>query len=94
MFIYNLGVKIKAPTLEEISINEGFKTDYQVDEEFNNDGSLNVKWSDGSASTQKIVRTMVSGFDTSTEGEKEITISYRGQSIETKVNVTAPVEAE
>ena len=85
---------IKAPTVEEISINEGFKADYQVDEEFNNDGSLNVKWSDGSTSTQKIVRTMVSGFDSSTEGEKEITISYRGQSIKTKVNVTAPVEAE
>ena len=85
---------VKAPTVEEISINEGFKTDYQVDEGFNNDGSLNVKWSDGSTSTQKIVRTMVSGFDSSTEGEKEITISYRGQSIKTKVNVTAPVEAE
>ena len=85
---------IKAPTVEEISINEGFKADYQVDEEFNNDGSLNVKWSDGSTSTQKIVRTMVSGFDSSTEGEKEITISYRGQSIKTKVNVTAPIEAE
>ena len=85
---------IKAPTVEEISINEGFKADYQVDEEFNNDGSLNVKWSDGSTSTQKIVRTMVSGFDSSTEGQKEITISYRGQSIKTKVNVTAPVEAE
>ena len=85
---------IKAPTVEEISINEGFKADYQVDEEFNNDGSLNVKWSDGSTSTQKIVRTMVSGFDSSTEGEKEITISYRGQSIKTKVNVTTPVEAE
>ena len=85
---------IKAPTVEEISINEGFKADYQVDEEFNNNGSLNVKWSDGSTSTQKIVRTMVSGFDSSTEGEKEITISYRGQSIKTKVNVTAPVEAE
>ena len=85
---------IKAPTVEEISINEGFKADYQVDEEFNNGGSLNVKWSDGSTSTQKIVRTMVSGFDSSNEGEKEITISYRGQSIKTKINVTAPVEAE
>ncbi len=85
---------VKAPTVEEISINGGLKTDYQVDEEFNNDGSLNVKWSDGSTSTQKIVRTMVSGFDSSTEGEKEISISYRGQLIKTKVNVTAPVEAE
>ena len=85
---------VKAPTVEEISINGGLKTDYQVDEEFNNDGSLNVKWSDGSTSTQKIVRTMVSGFDSSTEGEKEITIFYRGQSIKTKVNVTAPIEAE
>lgn len=75
--ILNKATRIEILKLESIyNINEVFK-----------EGLLQVTYLDSTTKEVKITKEMVSGFDTSSVGEKEITISYEDLKITHKIVV-------
>lgn len=79
-------------TVSEIHLLD-FRTEYEVGDEFEN-GKLLVVYTDGTTETVNIADTMVKGFDTSSEGEKSVTINYKGKSIAETVKVSPVTEAQ
>ena len=82
------------PTLDSIAINGSIQTQYAKNEALNlNDAKLVLVYSDDSQKEIKILTSMVSGFDTTTAGNKTMTITYKGKT--TTVNyVVSEVELE
>lgn len=75
--VLNQATKLEILKLQSIyNINETFK-----------EGTLKVTYLDNTAKEVKITKEMVSGFDTTSVGEKEITISYEGLQITHKIIV-------
>lgn len=68
---------------------QGFDIDYEIGETFAG-AKLLVKYNDGSSETVDITAEMLSGFDTATAGEKQVTVSYQGEAAET-VSVTVDI---
>ncbi|MDR3186372.1 MAG: leucine-rich repeat protein [Christensenellaceae bacterium] len=76
------------PALIGIAIKEGtFVTEYNVGDFFTF-ASLIASFEDGSTSELPITLSMLSGFDTSTAGTKNVTISYNDKSISILINVS------
>lgn len=66
-----------------------WQTDYYL-YEYLGDLDLTVTWSSGDPTVQDLTADMMIGFDTSTAGEKTVTISYNGMTIEKTIKVAEP----
>ena len=76
---------------------QNFDIDYEIGDTFAG-AKLMVKYNDGTSETVDITADMLSGFDTATAGEKQVTVSYQGEAEEAatvtvNVSVTAPEAA-
>ncbi len=75
--VLNKAIKLEILELQSIyNINDTFK-----------EGTLKVTYLDSTTKEVKITKEMVSGFDTTSVGEKNITISYEGLQITHKIVV-------
>ena len=71
--------------IKEIVVSE-LKNTYEINEEFSN-GKLKVIYMDEKQEEIPLTKDMVSGFDTSSVGEKTLTITYQGKTITYKIMV-------
>ena len=82
VLFFNFGQK---PTLESIGIKGSIQTQYTINEELNlNDAKLILTYSDDTQKEIDITSNMITGFDTTTVGNKTLTITYNGKTA--KVN--------
>ena len=80
-------------TLKSLTISGSYKTAYTVGESLNLNGLvLKATWSDGSVTNPSLSEASVNGFDSSSPGEKTLTITYRSVSANIKVNVKQPAD--
>lgn len=81
--------------LKEIRPQGEPKKDYVIGEEFEKNLSILVERANGETEAIEVTEEMISGFDTSTEGKKQVTITYEENGIEKEytyeINVTNPV---
>ncbi|MDR2266347.1 MAG: bacterial Ig-like domain-containing protein, partial [Christensenellaceae bacterium] len=77
------------PTVKDIAIKEGtFSNTYAVGDAFPSSAKLIVTYTDDSTSTIDLTESMVTGFDTTSPGEKSVTVAYGNQTIELKITVS------
>ncbi len=85
-----------APVLKDIkliTINNVFKTEYEIGEKFSFEGLyINAYYDDGSLQSVDINDCKISGFDTATAGTKTVTVTYKGKSKTVRVNVKEKTE--
>ena len=72
-------------TVTSVAVTE-FETEYRVGDEFTG-GKLMLVYSDGTTEEVEITRGMASGFNTSSEGKKTVTVTYRGMSDSVVIDV-------
>ena len=77
-----------APSAVSIDVVD-WQTDYYL-YEYLGDLDLTVTWSSGDPTVQDLTADMLIGFDTSTAGEKTVTISYNGMTVEKTIKVAEP----
>lgn len=77
-----------APSAVSIDV-VGWQTDYYL-YEYLGDLDLTITWSSGDPTVQDLTADMLIGFDTSTAGEKTVTISYNGMTVEKTIKVAEP----
>lgn len=66
------------PTLDSIGIKGTIQTQYTINEELNlNDAKLILTYSDDTQKELDITSNMITGFDTTTVGNKTLTITYK-----------------
>ena len=87
--------KEENPEVTPISLTLGadWKNVYAVGEAFA-PCQMTVTYSDGSTQTVDVTADMLSGFDTSSAGAKQITVNYSGLTATVGISVVAPAEAE
>lgn len=66
-----------------------WQTDYYL-YEYLGDLDLTITWSSGDPTVQDLTADMLIGFDTSTAGEKTVTIAYNGMTVEKTIKVAEP----
>ena len=77
----------EAPAVSAVAVT-GFDLDYTVGDEFAG-GTLLVIYADGSTKEVALTADMLEGFDTSSVGEKQVTIAYAGKTAQIAVTVEA-----
>ena len=82
----------EAPAVSAVAVT-GFDIDYTVGEDFAG-GTLLVIYSDGSTKEVALTADMLEGFDTSSVGEKQVTITYAGKTAQIAVTVEAAPQPE
>ena len=82
----------EAPAVSAVAVT-GFDLDYTVGEEFAG-GTLLVIYADGSTKEVALTADMLEGFDTSSVGEKQVTITYAGKTAQIAVTVEAAPQPE
>ena len=82
----------KRPPSSAVAVT-GFDLDYTVGEEFAG-GTLLVIYADGSTKEVALTADMLEGFDTSSVGEKQVTITYAGKTAQIAVTVEAAPQPE
>ena len=87
--------KEENPEITPISLTLGadWKNVYAVGEAFA-PCQMTVTYSDGSTQTVDVTADMLSGFDTSSAGAKQITVNYSGLTATVGISVVAPAAAE
>ena len=75
--------------VKEITVEGGMKSVYAVGEAFAG-GRITVTYEDGTSESLDITAEMLSGFDTSTPGTKQVTVTYEGVSVTVEIVVEAP----
>lgn len=77
-------------TVVSLSVSpEAWKTEYLLNEAFV-PCDMTATMSDGTTRTVTVTADMLTGFDTSTEGEKTVTVTYGGKTVKMTINVSAP----
>ena len=76
-------------TIVSVAVTGAWKTDYAVGEAFS-PCQLTVTFDNGETMTVDITPDMLSGFDTSSPGTKQVTVTYEGQSVQMTINVSSP----
>ena len=77
-------------TVVSLSVSpEAWKTEYLLNEAFV-PCDMTATMSDGTTRTVTVTADMLTGFDTSTEGEKTVTVTYGGKTVQMTINVSAP----
>ncbi|MCR4911933.1 MAG: bacterial Ig-like domain-containing protein [Bacilli bacterium] len=91
---YKITVGEPAPVLQSISItHEVNKKSYYIGDEFDKDGlEITAHYSD--ESSQVVENYELSGFDSSSDGEKTITVSFGGKTTTFKVEVNVSYEGQ
>ena len=88
---------VPEPTPEPVTVSAvavtGFDLDYTVGEEFAG-GTLLVIYADGSTQEVALTADMLEGFDTSSAGEKQVTVTYEGKKAQLTVTVEAAPQPE
>ena len=82
----------EAPAVSAVAVT-GFDLDYTVGDAFAG-GTLLVIYSDGSTKEVALTADMLEGFDTSSVGEKQVTITYAGKTAQIAVTVEAAPQPE
>lgn len=87
--------KEENPEVTPVSLTLGadWKNVYAVGEAFA-PCQMTVTYSDGSTQTVDVTADMLSGFDTSSAGAKQITVNYSGLTATVGISVVAPAAAE
>ena len=75
--------------VKEITVEGGMKSVYAVGEAFAG-GRITVTYEDGTSESLDITAEMLSGFDTSTPGTKQVTVTYEGVSVTVEIVVETP----
>lgn len=76
------------PTLDSISLSGSYQTEYVIGEAYNSTGLVvTAKYSD--ESTRQVADYTVSGFDSSSVGQKTVVITYQEKTANYTVNVSA-----
>lgn len=76
-----------APKVIDTITTSGVTTSYKAGESFDGKGNVVINYTDGTSTTIPITQDMLSGFDTSSTGNKEVTITYEGKTTTITVNV-------
>ena len=88
---------VPEPTPEPVTVSAvavtGFDLDYTVGDAFAG-GTLLVIYSDGSTKEVALTADMLEGFDTSSVGEKQVTVTYEGKTAQIAVTVEAAPQPE
>ena len=88
--VYEFRVRRIASAPEIVSFDVvDWQTDYYL-YEYLGDLDLTITWSSGDPTVQDLTADMLIGFDTSTSGEKTVTISYNGMTVEKTIKVAEP----
>ena len=82
----------EAPAVSAVAVT-GFDLDYTVGDAFAG-GTLLVIYADGSTKEVALTADMLEGFDTSSVGEKQVTITYAGKTAQIAVTVEAAPQPE
>ena len=85
-----MNVKEAAPvvTLESITVTGPNKTEYEIGDELDLTGLMvTAHYSDGNEKVLSAGDYEVSGFDSSTAGEKTVTVTYQGETVSFKITV-------
>ncbi|MBQ3920531.1 MAG: bacterial Ig-like domain-containing protein, partial [Oscillospiraceae bacterium] len=83
-------ITVREPDVASITILSKPKTAYFVGDELNiTGGRINVKYENNTTKTVNITADMISGFDTSTAGQKDVTVTYGGKTAVYQITVTA-----
>ena len=77
--------------VSSIAISGTQKTDYEIGDTMEST-QIEITRESGATETIPVTDDMVSGFDTTTEGTKTVTITYGGQSTSYQINVTDAVQ--
>lgn len=89
--VYEFRVRRIASAPEIVSFDVvDWQTDYYL-YEYLGDLDLTITWSSGDPTVQDLTADMLIGFDTSTAGEKTVTISYNGMTVTKTITVSEPV---
>ncbi|MCR5531686.1 MAG: bacterial Ig-like domain-containing protein [Lachnospiraceae bacterium] len=81
--------EISALTVTKIEVLDGYKTGYYVNDAYDNTGlKIKVTLSDTSSFNEDVTVDMVSGFDSSTDGTKTLTITRKGKTVTFDVTVS------
>ena len=84
-----------APTVESISLNEGYKTEYLVGESIDlTTMKITVTYSDDSEKVLNVTKDMLSNVDMNTVGPKEVTVTYEGKSDSFTITVNPQPQEE
>lgn len=82
---------IKVTILEVLeyvsSISVSAKTEYKKGDSFDTNGKVTLHYNTGNTSVVALTQNMTSGFDTSTTGEKTVTVTHSGFTTSYKINV-------
>ena len=77
-------------TVVSLSVSpKAWKTEYLLNEAFV-PCDMTATMSDGTSRAVTVTADMLTGFDTSTEGEKTVTVTYGGKTVQMTINVSAP----
>ncbi len=91
--LLQVSVNIAPRVVQSIAVTPPAKTEYEIGERLNVAGaSVTVTYSDATQETVSIADCEITGFDSSTAGEKTITVSYGGHSASFTVTVVAEEE--
>lgn len=82
----------EAPAVSAVAVT-GFDLDYTVGDAFAG-GTLLVIYSDGSTKEVALAADMLKGFDTSSVGEKQVTVTYAGKTAQIAIAVEAAPQPE
>lgn len=74
--------------VKTISLNNDVTTQYKVGDRFDSNGSVLVTYTDDTTDTVRLIASMLTGFDTASEGQKVITVTYGGKSAVYNINVS------
>lgn len=83
---FGFTVTVKERTLNSIAVKDGYKSEYAIGESFAG-GTLVLGYDDGGSKEIPLTEDMLSGFDTSSAGEKEVTVTYDGLTTKFTVRV-------
>lgn len=84
------GEVLDRPVAENAIVYDGAscKTTYKLNEGLNTEGmKLTVQYQDGGMETVAVTPDMVSGFDSTSVGERQLTITYRGKVFQQSITI-------
>ena len=83
------------PTIERIDVKGSIQTEYAINEELNlNDAKLILTYSNDSQKEIKLIASMISGFDTTTVGNKTLTVTYKEKTTQINYVVKNEIKVE
>ena len=76
-----------------VTVNDDVIRDYNVNEHFNNSGTISVTYEDGSVELVDLSKSIIKDFDTSTVGNSTVTLSYNNFDFNYEITVNKTLES-